>query len=865
MGWLRKRVGTAARETGFDREIAYHLDMLVEGNVAKGMSPQEARRQALVEFGGREQIKQQLREVHVSAFGEAVRANLRAAMRFIRRSPSFSATVILTLALGIGANSAVFSAIDAVLLRPLPFPHGDQLVDLQQQNLKGDEPNRFVAPVRLEDWNRLNSSFEAISGYYTQDASLLSGALPEKITQAIVAPRFLQVWGILPAIGRDFSAEERRFGGPNAVLVSDRFWRSHLGADPNAAGKTIRLGSSSCVVVGVLPPSFLFPVRGVDIWEPGQTDAPYARGRDATWYTVIGRLKPGVTIARASADLATVQSQLGKQFPKTDGGLTVTLQPLKSVVLNGIECSLWLLYGSVSLLLSIACTNIAALLLARMAEREHEISIRYSLGATRQAIVGQLLTEVFILALAGSMLGLMLAAGAVHGLAMLSKELPRVEEIRMNWRIVGYSLSCALAATLACGLLPAIRSTRRGLSGSLAQSGRSQVSGRNSGQWTLVGLQVSLAVALLIGSGLLLRSFQALGRVNPGFDPEHVLTLRISGGWGETMDMGKLTQRIERTLEGLRGVRGVESAATSSTIPGNAPSYPTELRIAEGARDPNFKMIAETRVVSPEYFATVRIPVLQGEPCRGGMPDTAVVSRSYADRYFANSTPIGRHVLNATETSLMKPAEIRGIVGDARQLGIDSPPQPTVYWCFSAPGPDPYYLIRTQGDPAAMADTLRRKIHELEPGRAVSEVMPLEDHLSDRMAENRLRTLLLTLFAITAVALASLGIYGTISYLGRLRRREVGLRLALGALPAQIAGRFLLQGLRVTAAGCGVGVIVALSLSHLLTKMLYGVSNLDAVTYFAVVALILTVAGMASLLPAVRAARVDPTCVLREE
>jgi putative ABC transport system permease protein len=862
-----RRAGSKPGDDGLlDREIAFHLDAVTRKYIAEGMSPDDARRKAVLEFGGREQVKQQIREVHTSVLIESVRANLRSAMRFIRRAPSFALAIVLTLALGIGANSAVFSAIDAIVLRPLPFPHGDELVRLHQEDFKNKNPEAFVAPLRLEDWNRMNSTFQAISGYYTQDISLSLRDIPEKITEALVAPRFLEMWGVTPALGRDFTKEEEHFGGPNAVIVSDRFWRTHLHADPGAVGQALRLGNYSYTVIGVMPRSFLFPDRDVDVFEPNPVDAPYSQSRDSTWFTVIGRLKPGVSLASAGADMATVQSQLGKQYTKTDGSLTVRLEPLKSVVLGGIQNSLWLVYGSVSLLLLIACTNIAALLMARTAQREHEISIRYSLGASRLEIGGQLLTEVFVLAFAGSVTGLLVAAGSAHVFTLFSKSLPRVDEIVLNWRIVAYSLSCALAATLACGLFPAIRGTRRSLSGSLAQSTRTQVSTRNGWQWTLVGVQVSLAVALLISSGLLLRSFQALGRVQPGFDPSHVLTLRISGSWGETADMGKLAQRINRTLDGLRGVPGVEAAASSATVPGNDLSYPLELKVSEGSPDPNEKIIADMRWVSAGYFGALHIPVLQGEPCRDDLSShTMVVNRSFAERYFSGGTVLGRHIGPASSNNFLQPAEVRGVVGDAREEGLDIAPRPTVYACFSAPTMDPHYLIRTHGDPMALADTIRRRIHELEPARSISDVMPLEDHLSDRLAENRLRTILLTSFALTAISLVCIGLYGTINYLGRIRQREVGLRLALGALPRQIVGRFLLQGLRVTLAGAVAGLLLGAAMSRLLAQMLYGVSALDPATYAGVLLLTLVVAAAASIVPAVRAARVEPTAVLREE
>jgi putative ABC transport system permease protein len=863
MSWSNRRFRASGNESELDREISFHIEELTRANIADGMTPEEARRQALLAFGGREQVKQRVREVHVSEFVDVVRANLRSAMRFIRRSPSFVLAVVLTLALGIGANSAVFSAIDAILLRPLPYPHGDELMELHQEDMAKKTPQTFVAPVRLEEWNLYNSTFQAITGYYAQSVSFRWGELPERVTEAFVAPRFLKVWGVTPMLGRDFTSEEEKFGGPPAALISERFWRSHLQADPGAVGKTMK--GLPATVVGILPASFRFPDRDVDIWVSMPSDAPYAQDRNSTWYIVTGRLKPGVKLAEAQADMATVQARLAKEFPKSDGDLTVSVTPLKSVVVGGIRSSLWVLYDSVSLLLLIACTNIGALLMVRTAEREHEISVRSSLGASRSAIIGQLLTEVFVLALAGSVLGLLIAAGASHGFALFSKSLPRVEEINLNWRIVIYSLVCAVTTALICGLFPAIRVTSGSLAGTLAQANRTQVSASNPWHAILMGIQVSLAVALLIGAGLLLRSFQAIGRVNPGFAPDHVLTLRISGSWDETAEMGKLKQRIDRTLDGFRKMPGVEAAAISSMIPGNSDEYPIELKISEGTKNPNEKMVGDTHFVSTGYFSTLQMPLLQGQTCKDGLAfPTVVINRSFAERYFGGSPAIGLHLQSASANEFMKPAQILGIVGDAREEGLDKLPEPGVYWCTSNPTPDPYYLIRTHGDPMAMATALRLKVHELEPSRSVFQVMPLEDHLDDRLAENRLRTVLLTLFALTAIMLVSIGLYGTISYLVRTRRREVGLRLALGAMPGQITRRFLFRGLRVTLVGCAAGLLLGATLSRLLKGMLYGVTSLDPLTYGAVLVLTLAVAAAASIVPAVRASRVEPTEVLRE-
>lgn len=850
----------------YDLEMAYHLEALIEANLSEGMSRDEARRQALLEFGGQEQVRQQLREVHASALIDLAKANLRAGLRFIRHSPSFSLAVVITLALGIGANSAVFSAIDAILLRPLASPHSEELVSLRQYDFKNKNPEQAVAPVRLEDWNRLNSTFQAVTGYYTEDVSETSGELPEKLTEANVASRFLQVWGVSPELGRDFSPQEQRFGGPHSMIISDRFWRRRFHADPSALGKMLRVNGYSYEIVGVLPQSFRFPEGEVDLWEPNPNGSPWGMSRESTWFLAQGRLKPGVTLAAARADLATVQKQLGKQFPKTDGDLDVEMTALKQDIVGESSSSLWLLFGAVSLLLLIACTNIAALLLARASEREHEIAIRFSLGATRWAVLSQLLTETFVLALAGSVLGLFLAGGASRFFASLAKELPRVEEITLNWRIVAYSLACALLTTMISGLFPALRATRRDLLQSLGQSSRTQVAARNPLHWTLVGTQVALAVTLLIGAGLLVRSFQAIGRVYPGFETGHVLTLRISGSWSETGDAKKLTQRVDRTLTMLRAMPGVEAAATASFLPGVPVDYQAELKILDGQQDPNHKVMADPRYVSAGYFKTMKIRILQGEPCRDGLSyGTAVVNHSFENTYFPNADAVGHRLALASGTPIASAFTIQGIASDAKEEGLNHEPAPTMYWCMSAPSPDPYYLVLVQGDPKAMADTLRRAINNLEPARSVYDVIPLDQHLSDAFAENRMRTLLLTLFAATAVALVSIGIYGTISYMGRIRRREVGLRLALGAMPGQIVRRFVGQSLRVAGIGCVAGVVLSVGMIRMLKGMLYGVSSTDAATYGSVLALILFVTTFAAVIPAIRAASVEPTSILREE
>ncbi|HEX5244121.1 MAG TPA: FtsX-like permease family protein, partial [Tepidisphaeraceae bacterium] len=480
-------------------------------------------------------------------------------------------------------------------------------------------------------------------------------------------------------------------------------------------------------------------------------------------------------------------------------------------------------------------------------------------------IVGQLLTEVFGLALLGSLAGLLVAGAAARGFHLLAKTLPRAEEVALNWQIVAYTLAAAVLTTFLCGLFPALRGTRRTLAQSLAAGGRTQVSTRGTVQWLLVGTQITLAVTLLIGAGLMLRSFEQLSRVYPGFDPSHVLTFQISGSWGETTDMPKVVQRIDRSLDAIRAIPGVEAAATTATTPGVPSLYQIEFKI-DGKAEPGHPILADSRYVSAGYFDTLRIPLLVGQPCRqASNTSDVIVNRAFADKYMSDTSPIGHQLAGVSYNDFLPKGMIRGIAGNAREEGLNTNPVPTVYSCFSAPDPFPNYLVRTHGNPMSMAETIRRKIHEIDPARSVYAFAPLQDHLDDASSENRLRTMLLTIFAATAVSLACIGLYGTLTYLGRLRQREVGVRLALGAMRNQIVARFLLQGLRTAAIGCAAGLALGIWLSHFIGSMLYGISALDPATYGGVICLILLVATCASLMPAVRASRVEPVQVLREE
>lgn len=864
---LRALFRRSTVEQELDEELRFHVERQRDKYISGGMAPNEATRRVRLDFGTTDSIKDQCRDAWGIRALDEIHRNVRYAIRTFAKRPGFTTVAVLTLGLGIGANGAVFSALNAIVLRPLPFPDAQQLLTIDQYDSSANRPfwRTFVAPPRLEDWQRMNGSFQAITGYYLDDLTETSGEFPERISRAWVAPRFFEVCGVAPAFGRIFTPDEERFGGPAAAIVSERFWNRRFG-DDRTRQHALHMGNRSVPIVGVMPQSFTFPHGDVDVWSPSPPDAPYAQNRAATWFKAIGRLRPGFTADQAASDLNRLQASLGQQYPATDAKLAVRVESLKTASVGEITKSLWMLFGAVSLLLLVACTNIASLLLARNAERQHEIAIRYSLGGSRGSVVRQLLTETLVLASIGSALGIAIAVASFGAFRTLGSGLPRMTEIRPDWALVVYCFTCAVGSSTLFGLVPALRTAR-----SVVHDGnsnrRTSTATTNRLQWSLVGVQVALSVTLLFGAGLLIRSFDRLGRVPLGFDPSQVMTFRITGNWGETADMVALKRRVLATLEVLRATPGVASAATSMAVPGVPFQFDTELRIAEAPADDGTRITARDRIVSSGYFDALHIPVIAGTQCTDNDPaPAAVVNRAFEGLYLRGRTAIGSHVQEITSGPFAASGTIIGVVGDAREQGLNDPPAPTIYWCNHAPNPTPLFLVRSHSDnPAGIAAIIRRRVHEVEPGRAVYELMPLDQRLDDTLAENRLRTILLTSFALTAMSLAAVGLYGTLSYVVCIRRREIGLRMAMGALRGATVMLFLKQGILVTIAGCAVGVWLSAALGRGLSGMLYGVTPLDLSTFAAVLAVMIAIGALASVWPALRAARVDPVKALRED
>jgi putative ABC transport system permease protein len=794
-----------------------------------------------------------------------MRDQLIAAIRGLRHRRGVAATVVLTLTLGIGANSAIFSTVDAVLLKPLPYPAADRLVAVYELNLGQKHATQLVAPGRIEEWHRANRLFDGLAGSYFENMTETTGSLPERVEAMRTSPRFFSVLGVPAALGRTLTAAEELMGGPRSVVISDGFWRSRFNADPAVIGRTLVLSGASRTVVGVMPPSFRYPTATTEAWVPAQMPAMLLQARQARFLTAIGRLKPGVTVEQAQADLTAIQARLGEQFPDTDKGWGASLSPLKEEQVGGVRRSLWFLAGAVALVLLAACGNVACLLLAEAARREHELAVRFALGASRTTVVRQLLIEGLVLALIGSALGLVVAEWGTALLRQAAATLPRVQDVRVDARLVAFTIGLGLLTTVLFAIAPALQAARTNPAGALGRGGRGHAGGRHAVQRVLVAAQVAMAIVLLVGAGLLIRSFTRLQAASPGFDAEGVQTFRMSASWSERLDAVIARQR--RTVSRLEEIPGVEAAAISQALPAGADFPPGEFRVVGGRTDEH--TFAQARSVSAGYFKTLHIPILSGGTCNGpqtgALASEVLVTRAFAERFFPGVDPIG-HSLSSAGGPPGAGARIVGLVADVHENGVQKSAEPLIYWCgYSGYWPDPHFLVRLRpGRPASFAE-IRAALREIEPTRAVYAVRTLTGTLSESTSQQRLNTLLLALFAVVALALAAMGLYGVLSQLVAGRRREIGVRMALGARAGQILGSVVAQAATVTGAGIVVGLASAFALTRFMTTLLFGIAAVDPLTFAAVPVLLAVVALAAALIPARRAASVDPIRALRED
>jgi predicted permease len=794
-----------------------------------------------------------------------VGGTFRAVARTLRHAPGFTLTVVLTLAIAIGANAAVFSALDAILFQPLPFPNSDRLVYVRQT--VRDVVTNSVGPLRLEDWNSRSNTFEALTGYSTEDIADTSGDFAERRRLARVAPRFFDVWGVRPILGRDFVGSEHEPGAASIVVISTRYWQYRFNSDPKVLGSTVRIGNESFQLVGIMDPGFAFPDQNVDFWAPMIYQPDFRR--TSAWYTGYGRLKAGVTIEQAQADLARVQRELAQDYPDTDRDIGVVVESLKEVTVGNARGSLWVLYGAVTLLLLIACTNTAALLLARWSHRRHDMAMRRALGASPISLVIRTLSETSVLVVCGSLIGLSMAWVATVGIRRLAVGFPRIDQLSINGGVVAYSCAAVLLVTLLCGLVPALRNVDDLTGRRLVTGSSREVSSRHSVQWLLVGAQVTLSVVLLTGAGLLARSMYELSHVELGFDARNVLTFRISGNFGEPTPVA---QTVERVLGELISLPQVNGAAVASPVPGGSNDrsgveFGTAMyRSSRGSVDPEGEMPASTRIVSPTYFEVMGIPRLEGEPCVRASPGDASqsvgVNQMFASQYYGTRSPVGQPLVSPRGEAL----RIVAVYGDSREFGADRSPVPTVYDCRTGVAFAPLaFLVRTNGEPAQAIASIRQTVKRVEPARAVYDVSSLESRIGTQFASQRLRAVLMALFAGAALALVCVGVYSTLAYIVNLRHREIGLRIAMGARQSHILRQFVGKAMRVVGFSAALGVVGSLIASRAVSHMLFAVSASDPLTLASVVVVVLFMAVWAALLPSLMASRVDPIVALRQD
>ena len=801
--------------------------------------------------------------------------DLRYGFRSLLRNPGFSAVAILTLALGIGPNSAIFTLVNAVLLKPLPMPEPNRVVMIWQTLLKSGFDQMPVSPDDYLDWKQQSRSFENMAAAFAipeYGLNISGSGEPERVLAALASKEFLPVLGITPVVGRNFLPEEDRPGGPAAVLISQGLWQRRFHSDPLAVGQTLTVNGIPRTIVGVVPHQ-LSDMVAADLWLPTAINPNHSE-RGNHNYGIVARLKPGVTVQQARAEMVTIAQRLEQQYPATNTGWGVRLFPMSEMYSGRIRPVLMVLLGAVGLLLLIACANLASLLLARAAFRQKEIAIRGALGAGRLRIVRQLLTESLVLAFAGGALGLLLAAWSVRLLRGVVPDMfPTMKQMTVDGQVLAFTVAMCIVTCLLFGLVPALRASRAGLNTTLKEAGgRSESAGGSQRiRGTLLASEVALAVLLSVSAGLLVRSFVRVMKVNPGLRTENILTMNLS-----LPDVRYPTpqQRLTfyRTLvERLEVLPGVQSAGAVQFLPLRVSILSfrigvTRFQIQGRAPLPEDQQpIADYRSATAGYFDTMQIALRQGRlfDQRDNLDSkkVAIVNEAMVRRHFENENPLGQRI--TTGGALW---EIIGVVADAKLYGLDAPVEPAIYSVHTqVPNSDMGLVVRAQGDPAALTAAVRGEILKLDPEQPISNVRTMEQVLSDSLMLRRVSMLMLSVFAGLALTLATVGIYGLTAYSVSRRTHEIGLRTALGASPLQILFLVVGRGLLISLIGAAIGLAAAFQLTRAVAGMLYGVTSTDPFVFAAVPLLLVAVSLVASYIPARKATHIDPMVALRYE
>jgi putative ABC transport system permease protein len=811
---------------------------------------------------------------HLAMFSQ----DAKFALRMMRKNPGFTLAAVLTLGLGIGANSAIFSVVNAVLLRPLPYAYGKRLVQVQQQAPKAGTMDQPFSVKDIEDYRSQNHSLDALVEYHNMNFILLGRSEPERVESGVVSWNYFDVFGVNPLFGRNFRPEDEQPGAPAVLLLSYEYWIRSFGGDPTVVGKTFTMNDKIHTVVGVLPPVPQFPDEN-DVYMPS-TACPFRaakafiENRTSRMMSVFARMKPDIKVSQAQADLSGVAANLQKAYPDAypaEAGYSVQTISLGEELTRNARPTMLVLLGAAGFVLLIACANVANLNLARMVRRERELAVRAAMGAGRVRMFRQLLTESFLMALAGAGLGLLFSWGALNLLVTFAaRYTPRAREIHMDAAVLLFTLAVAFLTSLLSGTAPALAARETVVASLKEGSGQSTIGkGRQRLRSVLIMAQVAISFLLLIGAGLMLRSFVNLQHVDPGFQPENVLTMRIGLDFTKYNTNDKQRAFFETLLDKIKTNSGVKSAAASLLIPLNNPfNVASSFQIEGQAPVPGQSLpVSDFRVVSPEYFDTMHIPLVEGRPFtqadRPGVPDVSILNRSAARHFWGSADPVGKRFStdNGKTWNL-----VVGVVGDVKQFGLDKNPADEIYVPLAQnPLLDAAVVVKTSVEPMSVARGIIETLYTIDPNQPAARVRSLEQVRAESVAGPRLTSNLLGIFALLALAIAATGIGGVMALAVGQRKHEIGVRMAIGARPGEILRMILGQGMGLVVVGLVLGLLGALGLTHLLQGLLFEVGPTDPLTFVGVAAVLAAAAFAACYVPARRAARVDPMIALHAE
>jgi putative ABC transport system permease protein len=797
-------------------------------------------------------------------------SDIRYATRVLWRAPAFALAVVAVLALGIGANTAIFSIVNAVLLRPLPFEEPDRLVRLfhvPPQNAFPGMPRFPLSAANFYDWQREARMFEGMAMYRFRQFTLTGTGQPQSVMAGAVGAGFFDLLGVRPALGRAFLPEEDSPGRGRVVVLSERFWRSHFGGAADVVGRGLRLDGEPYAVVGVMPARFSvgsWAVTARDMWVPMALGEADREVRENHNHQAIARLRDGAMPAQARAELEAISGRLERAYPQENAGWGATLVPLQELIVEDIRPMLWLLFAAVALVLLIACANVANLLFARAVGRRKEIAIRAALGAGRGRVFQQLLIEAFVLALAGGVAGLLLARACLSaGAALLASQVPRADEITTDTRVLLFAIAASVLTGVLAGALPALRAGTTALIDALKEGGRYDgTMGVRTRRVLIVG-EVALSVVLLMGAAVTFRSLLALRHVDAGYDPDHVLTLRVSLPETRYPDAGRISAFFDAALERLRALPGVQEAGGIDDLPSQGGSVQAVVLEGRSELSPRDQPTVEVRKITPGYLRAMGIGLDRGRDVREGDEEVLLVSRTAARLLWGDQDPIGSRVtLPLQSRSVLK--QVVGVVGDVKQGELSGAAAPTVYeYTKTHSWASLVLVMRTSVPPESIAQAAAGVVRAIDPEQPVDDLRTMDDVLDETITSQRFSATLLGIFAAVALALSSVGIYSVLSYIVRGRTREIGIRTALGASTADVLRLVIAEGMTPAAVGIGTGAVAALASGALLKRLVFGISASDPLTLALVSGVLAAVAFVASLLPAYRAAQLDPSKVLR--